>query len=482
MSGGRIIHWFRSDLRLSDNTSLHAAATAATRGVLCVFVLSPQEWKSHDISGAQIDLRLRCLASVAAGLQDRNIPLKILDCERADRVAEELLSLATRFEADAIYFNEEYEVDEQRRDARVQDVFVRAGRTVRKFTDQSLMDPRSIRTQAGGYFTVFTPFRKAWLRNFDELSAKTDPVATLPPPPAQVPLNIESDRVPVAIDGFDPHVARRELAVLWPADEVVTEGMLDTFIRRNGAGYGSTRNIPALESTSRLSAALAVGSISVRQCLRVARQANGDALDIGKPGLSTWISELIWREFYIHVTTGFPRVCMGRAFKPATERIRWSDNAAHLEAWKAGRTGFPIVDAAMRQLQTTAWMHNRLRMVTAMFLTKDLFLDWRQGERFFMRHLIDGFFASNNGGWQWSASTGTDAAPYFRIFNPTSQSIACDPEGTFIRTMIPELATVPKEDIHDPPPLLRARLGYPMPIVDHSVARDRVLAAFKSLS
>ena len=175
---------------------------------------------------------------------------------------------------------------------------------------------------------------------------------------------------------------------------------------------------------------------------------------------------------------------MGRAFKPATERLKWSDNETHFEAWKRGRTGVPIVDAAMRQLLHTGWMHNRLRMIAAMYLAKDLFIDWRWGERHFMQHLVDGYFASNNGGWQWSASTGTDAAPYFRIFNPISQSRKCDPEGAFIRRCVPELSRLDGDAIHDPsslPPLARASLDYPPPIVDHGKARERVFAAFSSL-
>ncbi|MGQ0627854.1 MAG: FAD-binding domain-containing protein, partial [Phycisphaerales bacterium] len=185
------------------------------------------------------------------------------------------------------------------------------------------------------------------------------------------------------------------------------------------------------------------------------------------------------------ILVAFPRVCRGRAFKPATERIEWREDAEQFEAWCSGRTGFPIVDAAMRQLAQTGFMHNRLRMVTAMFLTKDLFMDWRKGERFFMRHLVDGDLASNNGGWQWSASTGTDAAPYFRIFNPISQSRACDPEGTFIRRMVPEIAHLTGDAIHDPDllaPLARAGLDYPAKIVERSGVRDRVFKAFKGIA
>ena len=204
----------------------------------------------------------------------------------------------------------------------------------------------------------------------------------------------------------------------------------------------------------------------------------------GAPGPATWISELIWREFYRHVLVGFPRVGMNRAFKPATERLPWRADEGRFRAWCEGRTGYPIVDAGMRQLAQTGWMHNRLRMIVAMFLSKDLFIDWRRGERHFMRHLVDGDLASNNGGWQWSASTGTDAAPNFRVFNPFAQSRKFDPDGEFIRRWVPELGGADARVLHDPALLAcerRAGLAYVEPVCDHSVARQHVIAAFRTL-
>ncbi|ERI52767.1 hypothetical protein N878_17765, partial [Pseudomonas sp. EGD-AK9] len=214
-----------------------------------------------------------------------------------------------------------------------------------------------------------------------------------------------------------------------------------------------------------------------------ALRANRGEFDSGNPGAVTWINELLWREFYKHILVGYPRVSMHRAFRQETEALPWRDAPDELAAWQQGRTGLPIVDAAMRQLRATGWMHNRLRMIVAMFLTKNLLIDWREGERFFMRQLIDGDLAANNGGWQWSASTGTDAAPYFRIFNPISQSQKFDPDGHFIRHWVPELAGLNKRDIHDPAALggLLAPAGYPRPIVDLARSRERALAAFKHL-
>jgi deoxyribodipyrimidine photo-lyase len=223
--------------------------------------------------------------------------------------------------------------------------------------------------------------------------------------------------------------------------------------------------------------------ISPRQCLHAALSSNQGEFETGNAGSITWINELLWREFYKHVLTGFPRVSRHRAFRPDTEAVKWRNAPKDLEAWQQGRTGFPIVDAAMRQMLETGWMHNRLRMVVAMFFSKNLLLDWRDGERFFMQHLIDGDLAANNGGWQWSSSTGTDSSPYFRIFNPLSQSERFDPQGVFIKHWVPELAARNKKDIHNPVAQggLFAEADYPAPIVDLKSSRARALAAFKSL-
>ncbi|MEK1908449.1 MAG: FAD-binding domain-containing protein, partial [Pseudomonas sp.] len=234
---------------------------------------------------------------------------------------------------------------------------------------------------------------------------------------------------------------------------------------------------------SQQSTYLAAGVISPRQCLHAALRGNQGEFDSGNPGAVSWINELLWREFYKHILVGYPRVSRHRAFRPETEALPWRDAPQDLLAWQQGRTGIPLIDAAMRQLLATGWMHNRLRMVVAMFLTKNLLIDWREGERFFMRHLIDGDLAANNGGWQWSASTGTDAAPYFRIFNPISQSQKFDADGRFIRTWLPELVGLNKRDIHDPSAMggVFGLAEYPRPIVDLAHSRERVLQAFRSL-
>lgn len=278
----------------------------------------------------------------------------------------------------------------------------------------------------------------------------------------------------------DPNLADR-----WPSGEKHALSRLKAFIDNRIADYADHRDTPSLGGTSTLSPPLAAGILSPRQCLHAALAANQNRIDSGKNGVVVWIQELIWREFHKSVLVGFPRVSRARAFKQDTERIRWKDDGKAFKAWCEGRTGYPIVDAAMRQLNATGWMHNRLRMITAAFLTKDLLIDWRKGEAYFASRLIDFDLASNNGGWQWSASTGTDAQPYFRIFNPTSQSERFDPDGAFIRKWVPELEDLPAKQIHAPADKagrdLFSGLDYPDPIVDHAKARDRAIKVFKDL-
>ena len=233
-----------------------------------------------------------------------------------------------------------------------------------------------------------------------------------------------------------------------------------------------------------LSPDLACSAISPRQCLHAAMQANHGRRTHGRKGPVSWIRQLIWREFYRHVMVGCPRVCRFKAFRRDTDELPWTHDDAEFARWCEGRTGVPILDAAMRQLTTIGWMHNRLRMIVAMYLAKDLFVDWRRGERFFMNHLVDGDLAQNNGGRQWAASAGADAAPYFRILSPSSQSERFDPDGAFIHRYVPELADIPARDLHDPSriaPLVRRNRNYPEPMVDHKVARERAIAWVKEL-
>ena len=474
----RPLVWFRADLRTRDNPALSRASRDADRGVIAVFIICPGQWlEEHDLSDAKADLILRTLGTLSADLERLNIPLLILEHDRFDQTPSTLLDLARAHGCDALYFNDEYELNERERDRAVEDAFRRAGLRIYRTTDQVVYEPGSIRTGGGRFYSVYSPFKRAWIARYKEQGARAEaPAARAQPEPPCPP-----DPIPDAVRGFDRSPA---LAELWPAGEKHAWKSLSTFCSGRLDAYKAERDLPGIEATSRLSPYLGVGSVSALQCLNAALAANDHRIDAGSKGAVHWISELLWREFYRHILVGFPRVCRRQPFRLETRRIRWKENSEHLEAWKQGRTGVPIVDAAMRQLLETGWMHNRLRMIAAMYLTKDLFLDWRLGEKHFARRLIDHDLANNNGGWQWSASTGVDAAPYFRIFNPYSQSKKCDPDGSFIRRFVPELRDVPAPEIHEPsaaPALLRARLDYPEPLVDHAQARAHAIEAFKAL-
>lgn len=476
----RALVWFRRDLRTRDNPALHEAARTSPRGVVGAFVISPGEWRAHDDAPAKIDFWLRNVRELSAALDRLHIPLRIVLAGRLADVPRALLTLALETRCDALHFNHEYEVDERRRDERVGEAFRARGLRVCAWHGRVLLDPASIRAESGGFYAVFSAFRRRMLARLREGG-----VRTLPRPGAQASTGIEPSPVPGSVAGFPAGAAAAD----WPAGESAALARLRRFCRGPIERYHDARDRPGEDGTSRLSAYLNAGVISPSQCLAAAIDANDGRLPMPErggarragAGPGAWISELLWREFYQHVLVGFPRVSMGRAFRPATDRIAWDDDAERLERWARGQTGVPIVDAGMRQLAATGWMHNRARMIAAMYLVKDLFIDWRLGERHFMRHLVDGDLGSNNGGWQWCASTGCDAVPYFRVFNPDRQAARFDAAGAYVRRWVPELAEVEARALHDPGRLeaLRRRgLAYPRPMVDHAAARARVLRAF----
>ncbi|AZE64975.1 deoxyribodipyrimidine photo-lyase type I [Pseudomonas synxantha] len=466
--------WLRTDLRLHDNTAL---AAASQRGpVVAIYLVTPEQWLAHDDAPCKVDFWLRNLRQLSVALGELNIPLLIRHAATWNQAPTVLSEVCQELSVESVHVNEEYGIHESQRDAAVAKALEARGVTFHSYLDQLLFQPGSVLTKTGTYFQVFSQFRKVCYNRLHTSLPRL--VAT---PKAQARLELKSDPVPTTVEGFEP--SSDSLRALWPAGEDEARRRLDAFANQQISYYKDERDFPAKPGTSQLSAYLAAGVVSPRQCLHAALQTNQGEFESGDIGAITWINELLWREFYKHILVGYPRVSRHRAFRPETEALAWRDAPADLAAWQQARTGLPIIDAAMRQLLETGWMHNRLRMVVAMFLTKNLLIDWREGERFFMRHLIDGDLAANNGGWQWSSSTGTDSAPYFRIFSPLSQSEKFDGDGIFIKRWLPELAALNKKEVHNPAAAggLFGVADYPRAIVDLKQSRERALAAFRSL-
>ncbi|MCG1031322.1 deoxyribodipyrimidine photo-lyase [Bacillus amyloliquefaciens] len=460
--------WFRADLRIHDNLALAAACRDKHARVLALFIATPQQWREHAMAPRQAAFLHAHLNDLQQQLADRGIPL--LYAQVADFAAqgEKVAQLCAEHEVTHLFYNYQYELNEQQRDRQLE----RALQEVicQGFDDSVILPPGSVMTGDHKMYKVFTPFKNAWLRRLKEGL----------PECAAAPAAREGEKVtPPALD-FD-YPQQPFDTDLFPASEKEAIARLRQFCQQGAGEYEAQRDFPAIEGTSRLSACLALGVLSPRQCLHRLLAEQPQALE-GGPG-AVWLNELIWREFYRHLMTYHPDLCKYQPFIRWTDNVEWQSDDVQLKAWQEGQTGYPIVDAAMRQLNETGWMHNRLRMITASFLVKDLLIDWRAGERYFISQLIDGDLAANNGGWQWAASTGTDAAPYFRIFNPTTQGQKFDSDGVFIRRWLPELATVPDKAIHDPwiwADKQGVTLAYPRPVVDHKQARVATLAAYEA--
>ncbi len=474
--------WLRRDLRVDDHAALYHALRAA-RQVWCVFVfdraiLDPLPRQDRRVefirdSLVGVDAELRALAA-SHGIEGAGLIV------RHGQAHEELPRLAQQLGVQAVYASHDDEPDALARDAHVRGLLAGAGIVLHTAKDHVVFERSEVLTLAGGAFSVFTPYKNAWLKKCEPFYLSAWPVAkhasALAPRPAG-----EAGVPALETLGFQRTNLHQLRLPSGPAgaDELLTD-FLDRIDR-----YHETRDFPAVKGPSYLSTHLRFGTVSIR---RLAREAHARMV-AGQRGAEVWLSELVWRDFYHQVLHHHPRV-VSHAFKPEYDRIKWDHGKAAdalFAAWCEGRTGYPLVDAAMRQINQTGYMHNRLRMVVASFLTKDLGIDWRRGEAYFALHLNDFDLAANNGGWQWAASSGCDAQPYFRIFNPVSQSEKFDAEGKFIRRYVPELASLPDGAIHAPwlarpVDLLSAgvELGktYPLPVVDHAAAREKTLARY----
>ncbi|MES2219236.1 MAG: deoxyribodipyrimidine photo-lyase [Pseudomonadota bacterium] len=474
----RGIVWFREDLRTIDNKALHHAAKQCDDGVIAIYLLDPAMWKKHDVAACKVNFLLRGLAKLKENLAKLTIHFIVVKIDEGANIPELIRGLLTDCKAQALFFNRQYEYDELSRDQAVQQLLAKNALESFAFDDKVILAPGTIKNLQGQDYQIFTAYKQAWLKHFREQTIKPYPT-----PKAQkfIEIALKSYPIPEKLPGFETTIDPD----LWPIGQEAALRRLHRFVDNSLFQYHEIRDFPAQDGTSKLSPYLAAGMISPRQCFLSALEVNNNEMDSGNQGATTWLTELIWREFYQHILIAAPRVSKHQAYQQNTDKIRWDFNKNQLQAWQEGQTGYPIIDAAMRQLNTTGWMHNRLRMVVAMFLTKNLFFDWRLGEKYFISHLIDGDLAANNGGWQWSASTGTDSAPYFRIFNPVRQSERFDPEGKFILQYCPELKGFDKKSIHDPHtslPLIAELQGYPYPIVALRSKREKVIAAYKKVS
>ncbi|GAA0692901.1 deoxyribodipyrimidine photo-lyase [Marinobacterium maritimum] len=467
--------WFRNDLRLVDNPAL-SAACAAGEPVKALVCLTPVQWAEHNESDARIGYWQARLQWLEKALAEGGIELIRLPLQRFSDCPEAILDLARKQGTTALHFNYEYPLNECNRDRAVCELLEAAGVKARGYHGDLIIPPGQVVTGQGTPFKVFTPFSKAWMRHL--LQIAHEPLPSPLAARAHAGLDeacVESVACKAASGNAseESSIHGRSLPAGDPCHAVDDENLhahLQRFIHEQEPDYQRLRDFPSRNATSGLSAALTIGALSARQCLAALKQAHEDE----SWQQSTWLNELIWREFYRHLLVSFPELNRMKPFRPEVEaRITWLDNDQAFEAWKAGETGFPIVDAAMKQLLATGWMHNRLRMIVASFLTKLLRVDWRRGEAFFMSQLIDGDFASNLGGWQWSASVGADAAPYFRIFNPQLQSEKFDPNGAFIAEWLPELRHLEPKARHKPG--AGQQYGRPAPIIDYKKARQAAL-------
>ncbi|MGD2141580.1 MAG: deoxyribodipyrimidine photo-lyase [Burkholderiales bacterium] len=472
----RALVWFRRDLRVDDNAALSRALEEA-KAVHCVFVFDTEILDAlEEKRDRRVEFIWQSAQELKAGLQVLGGDLHVLH----GRAREEIPALATRLDIQAVYANDDYEPAAIARDNEVRARLDAQQCAWHAFKDQVIFEKSEILNAEERPYVVFTPYRKAWLEKLDRRDTEPYPVAnrsnafvrgTDSPMP-------ELERI-----GF----ARSNLSLLnIPAGTTGAKALFENFLGRIG-DYARLRDYPAAAGPSLLSVHLRFGTISIRELVRTAVRLDADA--DARAGASTWLSELIWREFYFSILFHFPHV-VEAAFRREYDSLQFENRESYFRCWCDGQTGYPLVDAAMRQINSTGYMHNRLRMITASFLVKDLSVDWRWGERYFAQNLNDYDLSANNGGWQWCASTGCDAQPYFRIFNPVTQSRKFDPEGAFIRSQLPELADVPDKYVHEPwkmsPEVQRAcgcLIGqtYPGPIVDHAAARKKTLALYASL-
>lgn len=453
--------WFRSDLRVKDNPALYHASKDAI-SLDAVYIHCPGQDNLHGVGTRKLNFINNNLQALKYSLANHSIELHILQCDFYSQVPGLLKQFIQQRKIVAIFANRETGLNEDNRDIQVRDLIKIP---FYRLKGDCILPPGSVVTKSSEMFRVFTPFRNAWIKQFQEQGYSL----------AQLPeIFTRKNKNTPSIDSDSE----------WPAGEEAALQRLSRFCDQQLLDYEARRDFPADDGTSKLSPYLASGVISAKQCLQIIQSSLGHLpLSPGEKGFS-WVNELIWREFYRHLMAAFPDLSKNKCFKENMDNLQWIDDDQIFRCWCKGKTGYPIIDAAMRCMNETGWMHNRLRMIVASFLTKDLQIDWRRGEQYFMQQLIDADFASNNGGWQWAAGTGADASPYFRIFNPTRQGEKFDRQGKFIKRWVEELKEVPEKSIHKPHVWFESeniQSDYPKPVVDHNQARKETLLRYQAI-
>ncbi|PMB24589.1 deoxyribodipyrimidine photo-lyase, 8-HDF type [Fischerella thermalis] len=458
-----ILFWHRRDLRISDNTGL-ATARQRSAKVVGVFCLDPNILERDDVAPVRVTYMIGCLQALQKRYAQAGSQLLILHAHPTQAIP----ALAAALGAKAVFWNWDVEPYSQERDRTIISALKEKGiEFLENNWDQVLHAPEDIRTGSNQPYTVYTPFWKNWISK-----PKAEPVATLENAEGLT----EKEKEIAKSAGVIALPSAKDLGFVWDGELIIAPGeeaaqeRLEEFCDRAINEYQEQRNFPAVDGTSRLSAALKFGAIGIRRVWQATQQAwENSRSEETQTNIRTWQQELAWREFYQHAMYNFPELAAG-AYRDAFKNFPWEINQEHFQAWCEGKTGYPIVDAAMRQMNEIGWMHNRCRMIVASFLTKDLLINPQMGERYFMQKLIDGDLSANNGGWQWSASSGMDPKPV-RIFNPASQAQKFDPEAEYIRQWVPELRSFDTEYLVTGKitPLERQAVGYPAPIVDHKL-------------
>jgi deoxyribodipyrimidine photo-lyase len=481
------IVWLRRALRLADNPAL-AAALAEADAVVPVYVHAPESAGTWRPGTAALGWLARSLGALDAAAAERGSRLVV----RTGPPADALAALAAECGASVVHFDRRYEPAAAETDARVRAALESGGVAARTHNCSLLVEPDALTKASGGPHRVFSAYYRAWLG----LQAGAPGSAASSGPPLPAPARIPAP--PVVPHGLDPAAVGRDSAgvpadpgAYWRPGEAGAQSLLARFLDEAVAHYEEGRDRPDWFGTSRLSPHLAFGEIGPRQVAHeLSARVGHDGADESAAGGRAFLRQLAWREYAYHLLHHFPHT-QDRPLRPAFEDFPWSEDAASMEAWRTGRTGYPIVDAGMRELLATGWMHNRVRMVVASFLTKDLLIPWQSGARWFWERLVDADLANNTLGWQWVAGCGADAAPYFRVFNPALQGEKHDPDGAYVRSWVPELAALPSRWIHRPwqaPAEALSAAGvtlgrtYPAPVVDHAEARRRALAAYAAVA